>query len=92
MNTLAMYVPKVIYALEVHQLARPYRSADSLQNATRLHNYEATTPFGAFHIGETLSHNRPTKYLGRIQHVHHSVGSDGSDIVHRTILYVFNES
>ena len=41
----------VTYALEIYQLQRPYRSADSLQNATQLHNYESVTDFGAFHIG-----------------------------------------
>lgn len=91
MNTLAMYVPKVTYALEVHQLSRPYRASESLQNATRLHSYEATTSFGAFHAGDTFSECYPTRYLGKIQHVHHSVGANGSDIVHRTVLYVFNE-
>jgi hypothetical protein len=91
MNAIAMSVPKLTYALEIHQLARPYRSADSLQNATRLHSYESATPFGAFHTGDTLSQSQPTRYLGRIQHIHHSIGVDGAGNLHRTILYVFNE-
>ena len=36
MNALAMNARNVTYVLEIHQLARPYRTADSLQNATRL--------------------------------------------------------
>ena len=91
MNALVMSIPKVTYALEIQQLSRPYRSADSLQNATRLHNYESATAFGAFHVGDTFSHSQPTRYLGRIQHIHHTVGGDGSSVLHRTILYVFNE-
>ena len=87
-----MNARNTVYSLEVHQLARPYRSADSLQNATRLHSYESATPFGTFHVGDTFSETRPTKYLGRIQHIHHWVGEgEGPGLVHRTVLYVFNE-
>lgn len=86
-----MSMRNTIYSLEVHQLHRPYRASDSLQNATRLHQYESATPFGEFHVGETFSDSQPTKYLGRIQHVHHWLGeSDGPHLMHRTILYVFN--
>ena len=81
------------YMLEVHQLARPYRSAESLQNATRLHSYESAAPFDAFRVGDTYSHSSPTKYLGCIQHVHHSLGEgDGQQLVRRTVLYVFDDS
>ena len=83
----------VTYALEVYQLVRPYKSADSLQNATRLHSYESATSFGAFHVGETFSDSHPTKYLGRIQHIHHWVGEgEGPHLLHRTILYVFKDA
>lgn len=92
MNTIAVTAPKIAFALEIHQLTRPYRSPDSLQNATRLHHYESATPFGAFHAGDTLSQTQPTKYLGRIHHVHHSIGGgDAAQVVHRTLLYVFND-
>jgi hypothetical protein len=87
-----MNARKTTYTLEVHKLARPYRSADSLQNATRLHSYESATPFGAFHVGDTYSDSRPTKYLGQIQHIHHWVGEgDGTEVVHRMVLYIFHE-
>ena len=87
-----MSTRNITFALEIYQLARPYRSADSLQNATRLHQYESATDFGVFHVGETFSDSHPTKYLGRIQHIHHWLGEgEGPNLVHRTILYVFNE-
>ena len=92
-NTLAMNARTVTYALEVHQLTRPYRSADSVQNATHVHTYESSTPFGAFHVGDTFSDSHPTKYLGRIQHIHHWVGEgDGPSLLHRTLLYVFKDA
>lgn len=83
-----------VYALEVYQLHRPYRNADSLQNATLLHHYESQTPFGQFHVGETFADSRPSKYLGRIQHIHHWLGEhdDGPQLVHRTIIYVFDDA
>jgi hypothetical protein len=91
MNTLTMNTPKVTYALEIQQLTRPFRSTDNLQNGTRLHTYESTEPLGAFNVGDTFSHGQPLKYLGKIQHIHHSLSSaDWSGLVHRTILYVFD--
>lgn len=87
-----MNTRQITHVLEVYQLPRPYRSADSLQNATRLHSYESAITFGPFHVGETFSDSHPTKYLGRIQHIHHWLGEgDGPGLVHRTLLYVFNE-
>jgi hypothetical protein len=92
MKLESMTMRTTTYSLEVHQLHRPYRAADSVQNATRVHEYESVTPFGEFHIGETFSDSSPTKYLGRIQHIHHWLGEgDGKSLMHRTILYVFNE-
>lgn len=92
MRLESMTMRSTTYALEVHQLHRPYRAADSVQNATRVHEYESVTPFGEFHIGETFSDSTPTKYLGRIQHIHHWLGEgEGRNLLHRTILYVFNE-
>jgi hypothetical protein len=89
---MTMSARRTTYALEVYQLRQPYRSPDSLQSATRLHSYESATGFGAFHVGETFSDMRPTKYLGRIQHVHHWLGEgEEGDLVHRTVLYVFDE-
>ena len=80
------------YALEVYQLSKPFRTMDSVTGATRLHSYESATDFGAFHKGDTFSDSQPTKYLGTIQHVHHWLGeSDGPDLLHRTVLYLFNE-
>jgi hypothetical protein len=92
MNALGMEARKTSYVLEIHQLARPYRSADSLQNATRLHSYESVAPFGNFHVGDTFSDTHPTKYLGRIQHIHHGLGQEGRDLIHRTVLYVFGDA
>ena len=83
---------KTVYSLEVYQLSKPFRTMDSVTGATRLHNYESATDFGTFHKGDTFSDSNPTKYLGTIQHVHHWLGDDeGPDIIHRTVLYVFNE-
>ena len=91
-NPSTMNMRKTTYALEIYQLSRPYRSMDSLQNLTKLHSYESATDFGAFHAGDTFSDSHPTKYLGTIQHVHHWLGEgEGPDLLHRTVLYVFNE-
>ena len=85
MNSLRTAARRTAYALEVFQLHRPYRSAESLQNATRLHHYESDTDFGSFR------NSHPTKYLGVIQHVHHWLGEgDEGELVHRTLLYVFD--
>ena len=87
-----MNAKNTAYALEVYQLQRPYRNQDSLQYVKHLHSYESATPFGEFHVGETFSDSHPTKYLGRIQHIHHWLGQDeGPHLVHKTILYIFNE-
>ncbi len=87
-----MIARKTTYALEVYQLPRPFRSMDSVTGATRLHSYESSTDFGAFHKGDTFSDSQPTKYLGTIQQVHHWLGEgEGPDLVHRTVLYLFNE-
>ena len=87
-----MQMRTTTYSLEVHQLPRPYRAGESLHNATRLHQYESVAPFGAFQVGQTFSNSRPDRYLGRIQHIHHWVGEgDGPHLLHRTILYVFND-
>jgi hypothetical protein len=82
-------VGRTVYSLEVYQLHYPYRDADSLQNSTLLHHYESQNPFGEFHVGDTFAHSRPSKYLGRIEHIHHWVGDDGgSAMTHRILLYV----
>ena len=87
-----MNAKKTTYALEVYQLQRPYRNPDSFQYATRVHSYESATPFGEFHVGDTFSDSHPTKYLGRIQHIHHWLGQgDEPGLLHKTILYIFNE-
>ena len=87
-----MSMRKTVYSLEVYQLPKPFRSMDSVTGATRLHSYESATPFGEFHVGDTFSDSRPTKYLGRIQHIHHWVGEgDGPGLVHRIVLYIFND-
>lgn len=82
---------KTVYALEVYQLQKPYRAPESLQNATRLHSFESSTGIGEFHVGETYTESQPTRYLGTIQHIHHWFGEgEGTDLVHRTMLYVYN--
>jgi hypothetical protein len=91
MNSFRTASRRTAYGLEVFQLHRPYRNADSLQNATRLHHYESDTDFGSFRVGDTFSDSHPTKYLGVIQHVHHWLGEgDDGELVHRTLLYVFD--
>ena len=78
------------HLLEIWQLPRPYRSAESLQTATRVTHYESDTVFGPFHTGDTFSHGLRNEYLGVIQHVHHRVGQeDAGEIIHRTLLYVY---
>ena len=91
MNSSRAVSRRTAYALEVYQLRRPYRNADSLQNATPLHHYESDTDFGSFRVGDTFSDSRPTKYLGVIQHVHHWLGEgEDGELLHRTLLYVFD--
>lgn len=86
-----MAMRKTTYALEVYQLSKPFRSMDSVTGALKLHSYESSTDFGTFQKGDTFSDSHPTKYLGTIQHVHHWLGpGEHDDVLHRTILYVFN--
>ena len=91
MNALVMQSGKTVYALEIYQLTRPYRSPENLQAAAHLHSYESTASFGVFHVGDSLSHGLANCYVGTIQHVHHRIAEDDSpNVVHRTLLYVFN--
>jgi hypothetical protein len=91
MNSFRMASRRTAYALEVFKLHRAYKTADSLQNATRLHHYESAMDFGSFRVGDTFSDSHPTKYLGVIQHVHHWLGEgDDGELLHRTLLYVFD--
>ena len=93
MNNVAIFRQNTVCQLEIHELARPYRDADSLQNSTQLHQFESPSGFGAFQVGETLSQSNPTKYLGTIQHIHHWLGEDEDGrLVHRTLLYVSNST
>jgi CII-binding regulator of phage lambda lysogenization HflD len=87
-NSLSMRSSQTRYVLEVLLLQRPFKSVEDLQSATRVTQYESTTPFGTFQKGDTLSHGMSNSYLGIIQHVHHRVGlEDGNDVVQRTLIY-----
>ena len=72
-------------------MPRPYRGPENLQTATHVHTYESAASFGVFHVGDSLSHGVAKCYAGTIQHVHHRIAEDDEpNVVHRTLLYVFN--
>lgn len=86
-----MTTKPVTYSLEIHQLHAPYSTQKSLERSTRLHMHEAEQPFGAFHVGETITDGPSLTYLGRIQHIHHWVGDTGDEIRHGIALYLLAE-
>jgi hypothetical protein len=86
MNTLIMRSTQTRHVLEIW---RPYRSAENLQTATRVTQYESASGFGPFHTGDTFSHGLRNDFLGTIQHIHHRIGQEDADeVIHRTLLYL----
>jgi hypothetical protein len=77
----------VLYGLNILRLPRPFRTQEDLANATALTSFEGNTPFGQINVGQTLSDS--SAYLGRVEHVHHTVGDYGDDkILQMTAVYV----
>jgi len=79
------------YGLEINRLSKPYHEQGGLTDSRRLYDFESSTPFGTFCVGDSVSQGPSMEKLGRIQHIAHWVGDyrDGV-ILHKTVLYVFD--
>ena len=79
-----------MYKLNIYQLDKPYSNQDSLSQSQLALSFESDMALGDFHVGETITSGPDLAYLGRIQHIHHSIGDyDDKRVLHEVQIYLF---
>jgi hypothetical protein len=77
------------YSLIIETIPTPYDGDESTEHSQPIDRFDdAITPFGPFHVGDTLQETGT--FLGRIEHIHHAISKSGKDTVREeTTLFLY---